>query len=508
MKNIVIYTRVSSKEQVDDGNSLSTQRQVLYDYAETNSLNIIKHFEERGESAKTANRHELQKMLVYCAEHQSSIDTVVVHKFDRFSRRSSDHHELRQYFKSLNIEVFAIAEPTDNTPSGKFMEAVFAARAEYDNDNRSEQSKSGMRTGVKDGRWMWKAPMGFVNGRIEGRRNIVPDPETAYVSALCVSWNLIANGHSMEAARKLVNFQLADIGRKPIALQSFSRMLRNKIYIGIVCGFGLEVQSSSIKPLVDPELFYDVQEVLTGNRNKGNKYTKNNPKYPLRGILWCRNGHKLTASSPRGRGGVYPKYHCPKCRGKGTSFSVDDTEARFMQFIKPMHIKNDVREALKEAIRLNLDEADKQNTVERKAIHKRTMTIEAEKDVLLDKIINGTISDATGKQRLNKYDQELIKLRMDLNTINEKIEDAEELMEFGISKLTNLSQTIEEIEDINVRARFQKWLFPAGITYDGEIFGTTQIPLIYRVNKNALADAFVTNSRLVIPRGIEPRLPG
>lgn len=136
------------------------------------------------------------------------------------------------------------------------------------------------------------------------------------------------------------------------------------------------------------------------------------------------------------------------------------------------------------------------------------MTIEAEKDVLLDKIINGTISDATGKQRLNKYDQELIKLRMDLNTINEKIEDAEELMEFGISKLTNLSQTIEEIEDINVRARFQKWLFPAGITYDGEIFGTTQIPLIYRVNKNALADAFVTNSRLVIPRGIEPRLPG
>ena len=344
MKNIVIYTRVSSKEQVDDGNSLATQKQILYDYAKTNNLNIIRHFEERGESAKTANRHELQKMLVYCAEHQSSIDTVVVHKFDRFSRKLSDHHELRKYFKSLVIDVFAIAEPTDDTPSGKFMEAVFAARAEYDNDNRSEQSRSGMQTGIKDGRWMWMAPVGFVNGRVDGRRNIVPDPDAAYTNLLRMSWNLMADGRTMEEARKIVNLRLKEISRKPISLQSFSRMLRNKIYIGVVCGFGLEIQSSSIRPFVDPELFYEVQEILTGNRNKGNKYTKNNPKYPLRGVLWCKNGHKLTASSPRGRGGSYPKYHCPKCRGKGTSFDVDDTEVRFMQFVEPMSIKNDVRD--------------------------------------------------------------------------------------------------------------------------------------------------------------------
>jgi DNA invertase Pin-like site-specific DNA recombinase len=59
---------VSTKEQVDEGNSLSTQQKICNDYALRNEYEIAETFIEQGESAKTADRTELQKLLTYCAE--------------------------------------------------------------------------------------------------------------------------------------------------------------------------------------------------------------------------------------------------------------------------------------------------------------------------------------------------------------------------------------------------------------------------------------------------------
>lgn len=45
--NVVIYTRVSSKEQADKNLSLETQRNAIEDYARRNKLNIVAFLEER-----------------------------------------------------------------------------------------------------------------------------------------------------------------------------------------------------------------------------------------------------------------------------------------------------------------------------------------------------------------------------------------------------------------------------------------------------------------------------
>lgn len=109
---------------------------------------------------------------------------------------------------------------------------------------------------------------------------------------------------------------------------------------------------------------------------------------------------------------------------------------------------------------------------------------------------------------LDDYEREEIDKRMQLADIAGTTDDAEESMEFGLSKLTDLSHTFEAIDDMNVRMRFQKWLFPAGISYDGKNFGTSALPLIYRLKQNTLGGVLSENSLLVTARGIEPRLPG
>ena len=69
---------MSTKEQVDEGNSLSTQEKICRDYALKNGYSVEDNdiFIEQGESAKTADRTELQKLLAYCADKRNVIKAI------------------------------------------------------------------------------------------------------------------------------------------------------------------------------------------------------------------------------------------------------------------------------------------------------------------------------------------------------------------------------------------------------------------------------------------------
>lgn len=61
----VIYVRVSTKGQTENL-SLPTQLKAGEEYCERQGFNVLARFRAEGESAKTANRTELQKLLHYC----------------------------------------------------------------------------------------------------------------------------------------------------------------------------------------------------------------------------------------------------------------------------------------------------------------------------------------------------------------------------------------------------------------------------------------------------------
>jgi site-specific DNA recombinase len=57
----VIYTRISTSEQVEN-HSLDTQLSACLEYCQREGLDVDSVFREEGESAKTSDRPELQKM--------------------------------------------------------------------------------------------------------------------------------------------------------------------------------------------------------------------------------------------------------------------------------------------------------------------------------------------------------------------------------------------------------------------------------------------------------------
>jgi site-specific DNA recombinase len=89
----VSYLRVSTKEQAErdgdpEGYSIPAQREANRRVAATLGADIIEEFVDRGESAKTADRPELQKMLEFVKEQP--IAYCIVHKVDRLARNRAD----------------------------------------------------------------------------------------------------------------------------------------------------------------------------------------------------------------------------------------------------------------------------------------------------------------------------------------------------------------------------------------------------------------------------------
>ena len=94
--------------------------------------------------------------------HKGKVRFVVVYNLTRFAREVvHDHFALRAHLKSLGISLRSATEPIDDTSTGKLMEGVLAAFAQFDNDVRPERTRAGMRAALEPGRWTFPAPLGY-----------------------------------------------------------------------------------------------------------------------------------------------------------------------------------------------------------------------------------------------------------------------------------------------------------------------------------------------------------
>ena len=85
MVGAVIYIRVSTKEQTENL-SLATQLKACEEYCARQSFEVVARFREEGESAKTADRTELQKLLNFCRTNKGRVQFVGVFNLTRFAR--------------------------------------------------------------------------------------------------------------------------------------------------------------------------------------------------------------------------------------------------------------------------------------------------------------------------------------------------------------------------------------------------------------------------------------
>ena len=321
MVGAVIYVRVSTKEQTENL-SLPTQLKACEEYCERQGFGVLARFREEGESAKTADRTELQKLLQFCRTNKGKVQFVVVFNLTRFARQKYDHFALRAHLKSLGISLRSATEPIDDTSTGKLMEGVLAAFAQFDNDVRSERTRGGRKAALELGRWTFLAPLGYLNAPRATGKSLIPDPERA--SLVRRAFQEFATGRfTKDEVRKNVNaLGLTTRRGKPVPSQTFDAMLRNRVYVGRidVQDFGISTRGD-FEALVRERVFFRVQAILDGPYEVTSPKQRNDPDFPLRGYARCEAcGKPLTASWSKGRSDYYAYYHCRgRCRAVNIS---------------------------------------------------------------------------------------------------------------------------------------------------------------------------------------------
>src|SRR6266568_4535889 len=176
---VVLYVRVSSKEQESEGFSIPAQVRLLREYAASKGFAIVREFEDI-ETAKVSGRTDFNEMLAYLKKHHASCRTILAEKTDRLYRNPKDWVAL----DDLDVEIHFVKEneiaSRNSRSSEKFMHGMKVLMAKNFIDNLSEETRKGMLEKARSGIYPSFAPVGYRNvDGPNGKRVIMPDPASA-----------------------------------------------------------------------------------------------------------------------------------------------------------------------------------------------------------------------------------------------------------------------------------------------------------------------------------------
>lgn len=495
---VIIYTRVSSEEQIQNY-SLDTQEKACLEFCDKQKWKVIKIFREEGESAKTASRTELTNLLRFCHDNKGQVDVVLVTKFDRFARDMAVHHSVKAILAKYGISVKSVNENTDDTPAGKFMENIFAAAAQWDNDVRSERSKNGLKEKVLQGEWAWAAPIGYLNSP----GSVIVDPDKAHLVQRMLEL-FSRGGETVKSLTTKANkWGLRNKHGQKLYPQNVTRILQNKFYIGLLVVERWNYEGpGNHKPLITKTTFDKIQAV----RNRKVLVTAprliKNPDFPLKSLAHCNNCNRyLTGSYSKGRGNRYPYYHCTRCKKVGIGKSK--LEYAFFNALKDIQPNPSVRKLFQEIlVDVNKEKlADKLNALAR--VDKSIQYLKDKKAILLNKNINNVVSDADYKEATKSIDEQLAMDEIERSSLREQETSIDHLLALADNVLSNVALLWFEAP-FEHKLRFQSLVFPEGFYFDGEGIGTATLGLPFSL----IQEETISKIHLVPRTGVEPVITG
>lgn len=286
-KKVIAYTRVSTKDQKDYGNSPDVQKKALEFYCNANRMNIVEIFQEDF-SAKNFNRPVFNQLKEFAKKNKGSIDYLLIQKWDRFSRNVGLALQMIEYFKKMGIEVNSVENWIDyNAPDYIVILSIYLSTPEAENSKIRDRTIAGTREAMKQGRYVNAHPKGYVSGTDSAGRTLMkPDPVIAPLVGKLFE-DFATGLYSQQELIKIYKYKGLELTKS-----SLSRMLDNVLYMGMV-----RVPATKDEPeqliegkhtaLISKETYYIVQGIKNGRVSRVKKAKGKNEKFPLTGFLVC-----------------------------------------------------------------------------------------------------------------------------------------------------------------------------------------------------------------------------
>src|SRR5438105_2294456 len=180
-RRAVIYCRVSTDKQEQDGESLDYQEDKCRRYAELHDLDVVAVLRE----AKSGFIHySLREKLTLARQlvRDGMADMIIVFDLRRFSRNFVHSAMIFEEIESAGAEIVSVSENIDNSLTGKLIRSILAWSAESERHKIVEYSNRRWQTRVEVGLPVGtgRAPYGW-NWEDKEKTSYVVNPEQAAV---------------------------------------------------------------------------------------------------------------------------------------------------------------------------------------------------------------------------------------------------------------------------------------------------------------------------------------
>ena len=503
--------RVSTKEQATrggeaEGFSIPAQRDACRRKIASLGAVVVEEFVDRGESAKSANRPELQRMLAYLRENP--VDFVVVHKVDRLARSRADDVEITLSIQAAGATLVSCSENIDETPSGMLLHGIMSSIAEFYSRNLANEVNKGLVQKAMSGGTPFRPPVGyrpvrlFENGR--ERRSVEIDPDQA--PFVVWAFETYATGEwttrtllDEVTKRGLLTRPTPKRPALPLALSAFNDMLKNPYYIGTVRYRGVDYDGQH-EPLIDKETFNEVQRQLEAHNFAGEKQRIHH--HYLKGSIFCGNhnnrgqqcGCRLIVCNATSRSKrIYPYFICIGRQRDPASCSqrallIHQVEEAIEDCYRTVELSQDLRLETEQIILERIAELRENAGTERQQLVTRQRRALNERAKLLEAHYAGALPLDLLKSEQGRLAIELSYIEERLATLELKFDVVERHLKAALNFVGNLHAAYIEADHRTRRqinqALFERFL----VSDDGTVTGRLRGPFDLLLQASGTAD--------------------
>ena len=312
-----IYTRKSSEEGLEqEFNSLQAQREACEAF-----INSQRHegwvclrtaYDDGGFSGATMYRPALQQLLADITAGR--VDTVVVYKIDRLTRSLADFAKIVEILDTRGASFVSVTQQFNTTTSmGRLTLNVLLSFAQFEREVIGERIRDKIAASKKKGMWMGGVPpLGY---RAQDRKLIIVESEAEIVRSIFRRYAELGSVRllkdELEARSIQSKLRTSASGRisggKPFARGALYLMLQNRIYRGEIV-HNEQSHLGEHEPIIDPPLWDAVQAQLACNAAQRNEGGKTRHSSFLAGMLFDRDGNRMTPSHVVNKGTRYRYY--------------------------------------------------------------------------------------------------------------------------------------------------------------------------------------------------------
>lgn len=459
---VVIYVRVSSKEQVE-GYSIGEQIERLKAYCAAMGWTVVGVYIDPGHTGANMNRPDLQRMI--SDVNDGGIDKVVVYKLDRLSRSQKDIlYLVEDIFLKNNTDFVSMQESFQtNSPFGRAMVGLLGVFAQLEREQIKERTIMGKEARAKEGKWGGGStvPIGY---EYDEPNDLLVINEYERIQLLELS-ELFLKGTPL----RTIETMFLDKGYKhkygAWYPKTMRYVLRNKVYCGYIKYQG-EYYEAEHTPIWNEET-YNKHVTLLDQRAEQYKLTGVKPGTQttyLGGLLYCKHC-----------GGKYSKQENSRKKPRTLWYTCYSRSKKVKKMVKDPNCKNknwkmvELDQMVFDEIRkftvdptfikdIKAEEHKKDNGENKVAIiEKEIEKIDAQIDRFMDLYGIGkfTVEQLSGKT--DPLNEERAKLVKELKTLN--AESGRLTEEEAIEIFETFEETLEYGDFNEIRAMIESLIY-------------------------------------------------